>query len=437
MLTTLTAGFIALGAVQGPKLASAQLDIGTITSASGQALRLAANQLLAPVAADAVRVLPPAPFEVIHDGELVAVVFQQPLGHGIDYAVEVDVAGERSGQRSTLRYEFSTPSAVVHYLDRRDPLDEIVRIDLSGSDREVVHRAERIQDFALAGELLAVVRLSAERESTIELSSPASAAVQTLRLPHPGIVRDFAAADAGTRLGFSFTSTVASGVGEHFATLMTVDLTGPGLVEPVLGIDGEPITTLGWAFVPGGERMLVLTADSSLVLVDPGQPGAIQPLGQFAEILAISPGGSHATVTDAVGTLAVDLSTGQQQRLRASPLNGQEPFLGLAQLLPSGEFVAKLALLAEDGGRFLSVVAHDDGTVSREVYRTPLPTGSIESFELSPNSQYLAIETVPDFSSATIDGYDADARYRSTTTVFVELSTGSVVRSVEGFSVSW
>jgi hypothetical protein len=83
------------------------------------------------------------------------------------------------------------------------------------------------------------------------------------------------------------------------------------------------------------------------------------------------------------------------------------------------------------------IVAVDDGTEGRVLYQTPNLAGSIENFHVSPNGQYVAIEVVPVIADSVSDGYGVDPRSTSITTVIVEIATGLVVRSVDGFALLW
>jgi hypothetical protein len=80
---------------------------------------------------------------------------------------------------------------------------------------------------------------------------------------------------------------------------------------------------------------------------------------------------------------------------------------------------------------------YDDGTTSRLLYQTHADTGSIEGFSVSPNEQYVAIETIPDLGSRVSDGYAIEPRATSITTMIVDVATGKIVRGFEGFDVAW
>ena len=63
--------------------------------------------------------------------------------------------------------------------------------------------------------------------------------------------------------------------------------------------------------------------------------------------------------------------------------------------------------------------------------------GSIGSFAVSPNDQFVAVEVTPSVTDAEPDGRRVNGRPTSITTVIVDIETGAVVRTLEGFSPVW
>ena len=311
-----------------------------------------------------------------------------------------------------------------------------MRTTLSGPQRDIVYSAPRIQDFVSLGEALAVVTLSDDQTSALDLVSIAGGASERLQLPDTGSIAKLGVASSGSLIGFTLTSA-EDGPGQlNSRTLFTVDLDKGRNIEPVLGLDGEPMHVLGWQFVPGSTSLVALNIDQSLLLIDPAS-GAVVPLGQMQEFDRLSSDGAVATGTDPFGSIAVTIADGQQERLTPSPVEGDAelPFLGATEALPGGDRIEKVVLAS--GTRFASLLVYDDGVASRVLYRTVDDGGSIEDFSVSPNGQYVAIETVPDVSASVSDGYFYDARSTSVTTVIVDVDSGAVVRSFEGFSLDW
>ena len=77
------------------------------------------------------------------------------------------------------------------------------------------------------------------------------------------------------------------------------------------------------------------------------------------------------------------------------------------------------------------------GEQSRLLYRTVDDRGSIGDFSVSPNDQYVAVEVVPDVGTSVTDGRAVDPQSSDVTTVFVDIASGAIVKSVAGFSVQW
>ncbi|MCU1441591.1 MAG: hypothetical protein JWP85_2588 [Rhodoglobus sp.] len=422
--------FLGLGYFQGPKLSSAQLDTAGV--------RLFVNQPIAQVSPEQVTIEPTTPFTVTNGDGLVALQFKQSLLYGTDYRVRIDgVANATGGPASSIEYRFTTTSPQLYFLDRGEPEDSIVRTGLSGASREIVYSGRHIQDFAaIDRNTLAVVTLTDENTSSLDLVSLRDGVSEKLLLPDVGSIAKLDVSTPGSVLGFTLSSAKA-GVGQlNSRTLYTVDLDAGRAVQPVLDLDGEPMRVLGWQFVPGSSLIAALNLDRSVLVVDPAS-GTATPLGQLQELHRVSPDGTIITGSDPFGPVAVTIANGEQTRLKASPLDGRTPFLGETEVLPNGDRIANAVLPNATNTQYASLLLYDDGTTSRVLYRTIDDAGSIQDFSVSPNSQYVAIETVPNSAASVSDGYFYDARSTSTTTVIVDVATGSIVRSFEGFDLAW
>lgn len=440
VLLVLCTIFVLLGFLQGPKLATAIVDTNAVVAKSGQQLRIFTNQPVAAISSEQVTITPAVAHSVTTSGDVIAVQFEARLAYATEYDVSIaGVLNPALGQTSTISYRFTTASPRLYYLDRAESgaPDEIITTSLESTDRTVVYSAPLVQSFAAIDAGLAVVTLSGERESALDLVSVDGIAVERVSLPGPATIRELDAAESGSLIGFTLTSDDGGAFPEFSSTLMTLNLDGDRTVSPVLGLNGEPINVLGWAFVPGTTSLVALTRESSLILIDPTLPGAIVPLGQYLEFGGISPDGSTVVVNDAVGSLAVSIADGSEKRLVPSPIDGDVAFLGQTVVLSNGNRVSKLALFDAEGGRFQSVLALDNGAQSQALFRTTNDAGSIEQFAISPNEQFVAVEIVPDFATAVSDGYLLDSRFTTTTTVIIDIATGELVRSLDGFGLVW
>jgi hypothetical protein len=433
VLALLCVGFAALGYAQGPKLSSAQVDRDRVVSASGQQLRLFANQPLAAVAADDVSITPAAPFSVTTAGAVVAVQFDAPLLFEARYVVEVaGVVSRSGGQPSTLRYEFTTGATPLYYLDRGEATDEIVRTGIRSNERTVVYSAPRIQDFALIGTGAAVTTELPDGTSGLSVVDFADGGVEPITLPTPGTIANLQAADDGSTIGYVFTGADGATVD----TLMTIDLARGRTVAPVTGLDGTPLQVTEWLFVPGGVTLVAHRADEQLLLIDTAT-GIATPLGAFAALDSISTDGSRLGVTNPFGPVALSISELTETEFAPSPIDGETPYPGEFQLMRAGRLVQHIVQVDYETDDFDNLLVVDDGETSREIYRTIDDRGSIGDFRVFPNDQIVAVEVVPAVETAVSDGYVVDPRATSISTVFVDIGSGAIVKSVAGFGLQW
>jgi len=442
ILAVLCGAFVVLNFVHGPKLESAQVDLARVVAAPAQQLRLFANQPLAEVEPAQVTIEPAAAFTVSVSAEVVAVQFTGPLEYNTDYRVTIDgVTNTFDDQASTLDYGFRTGAPRLYYLDR-GATDQVVSTSLAGTGRTVVFESPGIQDFVRVGELLVVV-LTGENDagdpvSSLRLVSLTDGGVETLYLPGDATVDELHATDAASILGFTLTTAGDPLDGEYDHTLFTVDLAAGRSVLPLAGLDGSPLEATRWLFVPGTTTVVAQTPDDSVVMLDASvADAAVTPLGQFETLAGVSPDGSVLTVTDRYGPIALDLATTGQTRLPPSHFEGAAPYGGDALALPDGSRLQHIAVFDDETGRFAAYLVLDDGESSRVLYRTVDDEGEIGHFSLSPNGQFVAIEVVPDVSARQSDGYPVNARATTVTTVIVNVATGALVRSLDGFALAF
>ena len=64
------------------------------------------------------------------------------------------------------------------------------------------------------------------------------------------------------------------------------------------------------------------------------------------------------------------------------------------------------------------------------------PATRITGLSVTPNGRFALLETVPDPARGASDDYPRNPRDSTVTTLFVELATGTVTRSVAGFAVT-
>lgn len=443
-LVVLVAVFAGLNYLQGPKLASAQVDSSRVVAQSGQQLRLFANQSITAVRKSQVRVTPASPFTVSSSGDVIAVQFSNRLLYGTSYTVKVDGVGNGAQPRTTnFAYSFRTPAAQVYYLDRADPKtggpDEIVKTSLTGNARTVVYSAPRIQQFVVFPQAIAVTTLGDDGTSTLSLVSLDKGFVAKLLLPGSGTIDELQGANAAGVVGLTFTSSGPAADREFNDTLMTVNLTGAQTVDPVLDLAGKPLQVLTWSFVTGSPSIVAQSTDQTVFLIDPTKPGSIVPLGQYQDLGGSAPDGKSIVVSDIYGKIAYSLSSGKETRLPSLPMAGATTYGGEAELIGSGTArVQQVAVPDSTGsGRYQSFLVLEDGTQTRMLFQPADEKGSIQGFSVSPNGQYVAVNVIPDFAASVSDNYAVDAQSTSISTIFIDIKSGTVVRSVTGFEESW
>ncbi len=411
-LAILCATFVALGYAQGPKLSSAQVDTSAVTEQAGQQLRLFANQPLAAVDISQITVTPDASVSVSTTGDVVAVQFDELLRYDTDYTVRIDsVTGASPSGSSVLEYSFTTAVPALHYVQSTDSGTQIISTTLGGDERVVAYAAPGIRDFAVVGKALAVLRDGDDDSSTLELVSLVDGLAETIALPADGRVSTIEASTVGTSIGVGISRE-----GELGQELYTASLEAGRTFTQVVDLAGNPLHVLDWQFLPGTTSFVALSTASSLFVGDSVASTSLTPLGQLRELGGVSRDGLTVTGRDTLGQVAVSLADGSQQRIAVREFDGNPSFIGEAEVLPNGEVVERVAV-SDGKGNFRIVLAIDDGSVSRVVYDRN--DTLMDSFAISPNAQYAAVE---------ID---------ATQTVIVDLGSGAVAQTLPGTSLQW
>ena len=440
ILSVLCLVFLAIGFFQGPKLSEAQVDPALAIAQSGQQLRLFANQQVAAVEPDDVTITPAVPFTVTTSGDLIAVQFESRLHYDTEYTVSVGgVTSASGGTAATLEYTFSTGSQPILVLARGidDAQDEIVSVPISGGDRTVLYSAPDIQSFVSLGQSVVVVTAMDDGTSEIALVSLVDGTAERLTLPEPGTIGDLERLPATSIVGFTFTSVGTETARAFDDTLFTIDLESSRALEPVVGLDGAPLAVLAWRPMPQGATLIAQLRDQSVFLTTPGDAAATLPLGSYTSLGRISSDGTRMSVSDPFGAVIVTLDDLSEERVAPSPVDGEVAYSGELRVLNDGTRVQQVAILDIETGRFSTMLVHDDGGASRVLLRTIDDEGSIEGFTVSPNDQYVAVEVLPRVAEAVSDGTPVEPRPTSMTTVVVEIATGAVVTTVNGFSPRW
>ena len=435
VLTLVCAVLVAVSAVIGPRVESVSVDAQQVVLGAGQ-LRFFANEQLGEGAS--VTVNPAAGASVAVSANVLSVQFDRPLAYGTEYTVTAThVTNTSDAAAATFTHTFTTGDPALYYLTRSPAGDEILSTSVRVSDEapRVVYRADRIEQFVRCGDLLVVATDAADGTSALTLVSPSDGATENLALPAVGTLDTLQS--YGSTIGFTFTTTDDEYDPTINHQLFTLDLAASSRdVVPATGISGQPLGAQNWRFVAGTTTVIVHDLDSNLVSLDLAT-GAILPLGQVSSFDGISTDATAITVTDQLGLQRIDLADLARTPVQPSPVGGRKVLGGAASLLRDGLRTQVVAVENAQTGRFDSYIVRDNGTTATPIYQTVNHEGRIVDSYPSPNDQYLAIEVEPNVSDSVSDRYPINPRSTTITTVIVNIASGRLVRSVNGFDVSW
>lgn len=437
--TGVGAVFLLLGAMQGPKLSTAQVDTVRVTEQAGQQLRLFGNQPLSEVTAEQVSVEPDARVSVSTQGELITVQFDEPLRYATEYTITVEgVASPSRDATSTFEHRFTTAPGEFVYVDRGDESDEVVRARVDGTGRgEVLYSAPGIQEAAPLGSAVVVTRDGPDGTSLLEVVNVATGAVESVVLPEQGLrIDELVVPRVGTTVAVVMSSVTNPDAPARRLGLF--DAGGVGVVEFVTGLDGAVLQAQAVLAVPAGDTLLVHGLDGTLTSLPLADPTLALPLGQYTTVHGVSADGGRVSATDPFGGVALDLDTGEEERINPSLFEGALVFGADFYLLDDTTRVQRVAV-TDDAGLAVAnlIVADDGGGASRLLARTLDDGGSFGAVSVSPNNEFVAIEVTPSVAEAVTDGRPVNEQPTSVTVVIVDIASGDLVRSVAGFGPVW
>lgn len=440
ILAVAVAGLGVGGAFRAPHLDDVSVAAATALTRPDQRLVLQADQAIDPVDADDVSLTPDVPIEVTSDGRAVTVRFTGMLRALTEYTVRVDVRGAATGVPGTWEHSFTTPDLDVAVLVRDlDGPDEVVGRTVSGEGRDVLFRADRIQEFALTPDGVAAVVLDESgADGRVVLAPTGETTTQEIALPEPGRVQQLHASTTTGRIGFAFSSSDTRDPDAVSSRLLLFDPVDPsGVVRPVNGLDGESLSVIDWMFVPGTPYLVAHAFDESVLLVDTSDPEAApSPLGEHAELRGFLPGTLRLVVADPLSGALIDLRDGGTTAF-TPPDDGQDDdvYRGTLLALSDDRYVEVISRPSGDTGFVLDyevLLVDPDGAST--IYDPPAGA-AIRGVCLSPNAQYLAVELQD--PAGEPDGYPNVPGRTASTTYFVDLESGSANRSIGGFATSW
>jgi hypothetical protein len=433
ILSLAVVGLTVANIAQGPQLLGAELNSAAAVQRAGQLLVLQADQPLTGVEPGQVSVAPEVPIEVSWRSATVEVRFLSALHYGTEYEVSAAMTSAATGASSTVTHSFHTPPAEVYVLRRNgsageETADHIVRVVPGATDRGVVYSAPRIQEFAVSGPSLAVVTQDETSAGTLAIG-PVRGSGAWKTVTTDAVITQLQASESNGVFGFVLQPL--SGSDKDQTQLHLYDPTAGDQLIGVRGLDGKPLDPESWAFVPGTRSIVAQTADALFFLIDT-VTGSVKTLGGHSAMHGFVRGTPTLIFEDQGRFIALDLTTGTRQEIPLGDLS-ESALVYQLLALPEDGYVSLVARLEGGELRFsVGIVGQGEFQITYE----PEPTDStIPIVCLSPNGQFLAVETVPPGNET--DGYDVLPGYRKSRVVVIDSATGNFQGEEPGFGPDW
>lgn len=435
----------AANTLQGPRLSSAEINGQGAVGRPGQRLVLHANQPIAHVDPAQVTITPAVPFTATTSGSDLTLTLNSMLDYKTDYTVKVAAKSLYSGAAAALDYSFSTPDIPVYTLIRDtgsvagDEPDRVVRSSLSGTGaNEDVFTAPRIQEYAVAGSMLAVIVLDDQGQTSLVVRDLSTKVDLDIHVPDAaGAMRYLKSSGASGLFGFTVSGQSAPDGSTSPTTLYVYDAAaGRGVARQVTGFEGAQLPAVAWAFVPGTTSAVIQDYDQQLFLVDVTKDSVPSPLGRHAEVHGYLPGTAQLVVSDLQDTTRIDLQAAATGAFASLPADVEPSYYPGKRLFldDAGSYVQEFDIPDASNQYSTSALYLVDDSGTKEIYR-PADGTRIRNICLSPNGRVAAVETFAETKQN--DKYPNIPSYLPMTTYFVELSTLETTRSVNGWMPDW
>ena len=439
MVTVLALVIVGVGAwsmLQGPKLRDVQIDESSLHQRAGAFVSLRSDRAIDPVAIGQVRITPDAPFTLNDDGLSVRLTFEQPLLADTEY--RVDISGVRPsglGQEGSWSTTFTTGGFDFVFLRDLGDTREIHRAVPGAAGSEVLYSAPGIISVTPVASILAAVREVGD-ERLLELIDPSTGVAERVVLPPGYEIVDLANASWGTTL-VTIQNVTPPAVGSVFGALVLLDVLSDRTPEIVLGIAGQPLSVRSVAVSPQSGEILVWQKNQELVRFNP-LTQVVLPVGTAAELWGFDSLGTQALYVDGLGTLSQDLTSGELTRVPRGEFEGTSLRHQKFALAPDGLRLHRAQLPGLGEGNPYSIVTREDSEGIHTLVTGSLDTpGSIGNIGLSPNGQFLLVESNPQGSPLGYQGLTAEQITTGTVIRVLDLGDNTVVGEFPGFSFVW
>ncbi len=451
MLAVICLVFLVLNLVQGPRLRRVAVNTTEVIKQPNQRLILYANQPLATINQDQIKIEPKADFASTSSGQAVAIQFTQRLRYNTTYHISANHVSSsyRKRAQATFKYTFKTADPAIYYIHRnhgsnlegffdvKKP-DQIMQTSLSGRKTSQFYSAGMIQDYVISGNKLVVVTVNDDKTNSLFLVDIKTKQSTELSLPAAGTVRQLHASPNQRSVGFSFSSNEKDySKRKYERVLFTMDVAPPRPAHPVDGLNKKPLQIIDWQFAPDGTTILAQAFDTNLLLIDTNGTHDPVPLGQFTSIGNFSYNGAKIAADSGLGPVVLDPIKHSRIMPQFKQIDGLDPYPLNLTLLANGDgYLARLQVYGQDYRQ-----SNDYFLLSRQgsdniIYKVDTVQSNVDGYALSPNDQYLAVEQ-SSIKYSESDQYPDNSKSYSVHTQLIDVGTGKPVRDIEGFGLAW
>lgn len=419
ILATVSLILAILVTLQGVRIREVVFDAQAASVRANQQMILKTNQPLSGIDTTRIQVSPTVKVRAIASGNTVVIQFLEKLQNNTQYTVRMTPRDNH-----VLTHSFKTPAPDFYYLgfDAKSDSSEIRMQTLGKNASKVFYRQKNIADFVVTKDAIFVTVQKIDAPGKLLRIDRKTGTSEQIALPKDFAIHDLRLTADQQMLGFTLVST--DWRSDLTASLYTYNIAKKKLAA-VNSFDGKQMQAFEWYFAPDGKMAQVDTPDGLILLTDTTNKLAPLPLGTFQSIGGFTFDQSKVVVGGVdSGIQTVDIKT-----LQTNPLNPQlhnkDAYLTSAKPLYTKDGYIVQTETMHNGVAMQNVERSD--TSNKVLFTQDTSTGLISNIEISPNDQYVVVETSNAYGEKTAES----------PTYIIETQTGKTVAKLTGNTVRW
>jgi len=447
VLGTMIAMLVILVTQAGPRVRSSRVDLlGVVNATSSRFVLNMTEQIDAVNVAD-IHISPQITFTVTTSGKTVIIEFDKPLYSSNSYKVYISrLTSSRTKKHTSFEREIKTPALEVLYIKRQiinskagafydtDQIDAVRMKTIGMVGEKTIYEDKKIDEIATYGDTVAVTLPQDDGSHILRLVDISSGKFRDVDFLHRGAIKAPKFTQDGSLLGFSYLDNSKKG-DDRVSVLTFYDLRSKTMFS-LKDIGGSVLRSANWILSNDGGIYAAINEKGGLVVGNLNELDEPQYYGNASELTGFSADTLQLYFNDTDGPTLLELSTGKKQPIRLQLTDSSDallinsvPFYGTKNAFYTRR--ARYSYLESKYYEQLITTIDKNDSIKKEYL---VGETNIINITSSIDDKFAYVE-VSDANSAQYDNYLGARRPSNVKTEVIDISTGAVIETIDGFRV--